>query len=328
MSDEKVLVVGGAGYIGSHTNKILNQAGYQTLVLDNLSYGHRDFVKWGELIEGDMADEDLLDDIFTKNKIKAVMHFSAFIAVGESVQKPGIYYDNNVSKTVTLLNKMVQHNVPYFIFSSTCAIMGEPQYLPLDEKHPRNPINPYGWSKFMVEQILQDFEQAHGLKSTVLRYFNASGADPDGEVGEKHDPETHLIPLILDAAMGVRENITIFGDDYETRDGTCIRDYIHVNDLAEAHLLALNWMVQNQKCNHFNLGNGEGFTVKEIIEVVEKVTGKSVPVKMGMRREGDAASLIGSSEKAQKVLGWVPKLDSIEDIVSTAWNWHQRMRLM
>ncbi|MEE2923661.1 MAG: UDP-glucose 4-epimerase GalE [bacterium] len=328
MSDEKVLVVGGAGYIGSHTNKILNKAGYQTIVLDNLSYGHRDFVKWGELIEGDMADEDLLDDIFTKNKIKAVMHFSAFIAVGESVQKPGIYYDNNVSKTVTLLNKMIQHNVPYFIFSSTCAIMGEPQYLPLDEKHPRNPINPYGWSKYMVEQILHDFEQAHGLKSTVLRYFNASGADPDAQVGEKHDPETHLIPLILDAAMGVRENITIFGDDYETRDGTCIRDYIHVNDLAEAHLLALNWMVENQQCNHFNLGNGEGFTVKEIIEVVEKVTGKSVPIKMGMRREGDAASLVGSSEKAQKVLGWVPKLNSIEDIVSTAWNWHQRMRLM
>ena len=328
MSDEKVLVVGGAGYIGSHTNKMLNKAGYQTLVLDNLSYGHRDFVQWGALIEGDMADEDLLDDIFTKNKIKAVMHFSAFIAVGESVQKPGIYYDNNVSKTVTLLNKMIQHNVPYFIFSSTCAIMGEPQYLPLDEKHPRNPINPYGWSKYMVEQILQDFEQAHGLKSTVLRYFNASGADPDAQVGEKHDPETHLIPLILDAAMGVRENITIFGDDYETRDGTCIRDYIHVNDLAEAHLLALNWMVENQQCNHFNLGNGEGFTVKEIIEVVEKVTGKSVPIKMGMRREGDAASLVGSSEKAQKVLGWVPKLNSIEDIVSTAWNWHQRMRLM
>ena len=328
MIDEKVLVVGGAGYIGSHTNKMLNQAGYQTLVLDNLSYGHRDFVKWGELIEGDMADEDLLDDIFTKNKIKAVMHFSAFIAVGESVQKPGIYYDNNVSKTVTLLNKMVQHDVPYFIFSSTCAIMGEPQYLPIDEKHPRNPINPYGWSKFMVEQILQDFEQAHGLKSTVLRYFNASGADPDGEVGEKHDPETHLIPLILDAVMGVRENITIFGDDYETRDGTCIRDYIHVNDLAEAHLLALNWMVQNQKCNHFNLGNGEGFTVKEIIEVVEKVTGKSVPVKMGKRREGDAASLIGSSEKAYKTLGWTPKLNSIEDIVSTAWNWHKKLRLI
>ena len=328
MSDEKVLVVGGAGYIGSHTNKMLNQAGYQTLVLDNLSYGHRNFVKWGELIEGDMADEDLLDSVFSTNKIKAVMHFSAFIAVGESVQKPGIYYDNNVSKTVTLLNKMVQHDVPYFIFSSTCAIMGEPQYLPLDEKHPRNPINPYGWSKYMVEQILQDFEQAYGLKSTVLRYFNASGADPDGEVGEKHDPETHLIPLILDAAMGVRENITIFGDDYETRDGTCIRDYIHVNDLAQAHLLALKWMIQNQKCNHFNLGNGEGFSVKEIIEVVERVTGKSVPVKIGKRREGDAASLIGSSEKAQKLLGWVPKLNSIEDIVSTAWNWHQKMRLI
>ncbi len=327
MSNEKVLVVGGAGYIGSHTNKMLNQAGHETLVLDNLSYGHRDFVKWGELIEGDMADEDLLDRIFIQYHIKAVMHFSAFIAVGESVQKPGLYYDNNVSKTVTLLNKMVQHNVPYFIFSSTCAIMGEPQYLPLDENHPRNPINPYGWSKFMVEQILKDFELAHGVKSTILRYFNASGADPDGEVGEKHDPETHLIPLILDAVMGVRENITVFGTDYDTRDGTCIRDYIHVNDLAQAHLLALDWMIENQRCNHFNLGNGEGFTVKEIIEVVEKVTGKPVPIKLGERREGDAASLIGSSEKARHLLGWRPRLNSIEDIVSTAWTWHQKMRM-
>ncbi len=326
MSDQKILVVGGAGYIGSHTNKILNRAGYETLVLDNLSYGHRDFVKWGQLVEGDMADEDLLDSIFSQNDIKAVMHFSAFIAVGESVQRPGLYYDNNVSKTITLLNKMVRYGVSYFIFSSTCAIMGEPQYLPLDEEHPRNPINPYGWSKYMVEQILKDFELAHGLKSTILRYFNASGADPDCEIGEKHDPETHLIPLILDAAMGLRENITVFGKDYATRDGTCIRDYIHVNDLAQAHLLALDWMIQNQKCNHFNLGNGEGFTVKEIIEVVEKVTNSKVPVKLGDRREGDAASLIGSSEKARKVLGWKPQLDSIEDIVSTAWNWHRKTR--
>ncbi len=326
MSDQKILVVGGAGYIGSHTNKILSRAGYETLVLDNLSYGHRDFVKWGQLIEGDMADEDLLDSIFTQHDIIAVMHFSAFIAVGESVQKPGLYYDNNVSKTVTLLNKMVRYGVSYFIFSSTCAIMGEPQYLPLDEEHPRNPINPYGWSKYMVEQILKDFELAHGLKSTILRYFNASGADPDCEIGEKHDPETHLIPLILDAAMGLRENITVFGKDYATRDGTCIRDYIHVNDLAQAHLLALDWMIQNQKCNHFNLGNGEGFSVKEIIEVVEKVTDTKIPVKVGDRREGDAASLIGSSEKARRVLGWKPQLDSIEDIVSTAWNWHRKTR--
>ena len=326
MSDQKILVVGGAGYIGSHTNKILSRAGYETLVLDNLSYGHRDFVKWGQLVEGDMADEDLLDSIFTQHDIIAVMHFSAFIAVGESVQKPGLYYDNNVSKTVTLLNKMVRYGVSYFIFSSTCAIMGEPQYLPLDEEHPRNPINPYGWSKYMVEQILKDFELAHGLKSTILRYFNASGADPDCEIGEKHDPETHLIPLILDAAMGLRENITVFGKDYATRDGTCIRDYIHVNDLAQAHLLALDWMIQNQKCNHFNLGNGEGFSVKEIIEVVEKVTDTKIPVKVGDRREGDAASLIGSSEKARRVLGWKPQLDSIEDIVSTAWNWHRKTR--
>lgn len=322
----KILVVGGAGYIGSHTNKILNQEGYETIVLDNLSYGHRDFVKWGQFVEGDMADELLLDEIFTNNNIVAVMHFSAFIAVGESVEKPGLYYDNNVSKTVTLLNKMVEHKVPYFIFSSTCAIMGEPEYLPLDEVHPRNPINPYGWSKFMVEQILQDFEKAHGINYTILRYFNASGADPDAEVGEKHDPETHLIPLILDAALGVRDSITIFGTDYDTRDGTCIRDYIHVNDLAQAHVLALKWMSQNRKSNDFNLGNGEGFTVKEIIDVVEKITGKSVPVRTGERRSGDAASLIGSSTKARKILGWVPELHNIEDIVATAWNWHKKMR--
>lgn len=322
----KILVVGGAGYIGSHTNKILNQQGYHTVVLDNLSYGHREFVKWGQFVQGDMADEALLDSIFQNHEISAVMHFSAFIAVGESVQKPGLYYDNNVSKTITLLNKMVQHKIPYFIFSSTCAIMGEPQYLPLDENHPRNPINPYGWSKFMVEQILEDFQKAHGLKSTILRYFNASGADPDAEVGEQHDPETHLIPLILDAALGVRESITIFGDDYTTRDGTCVRDYIHVNDLARAHVLALNWMIENQASNDFNLGNGEGFTVREIIEVVEKITGKSVPITMGERRQGDAAALIGSSLKARQILGWMPELNQIEDIVSTAWNWHKKMR--
>jgi len=322
----QILIVGGAGYIGSHVNKFLSNAGYETLVLDDLSYGHRDFVKWGKFIEGDMADPELLDDVFSQNEIEAVFHLSAFIAVGESVQKPGMYYENNVSKTIALLNKMVEHNVNYFVFSSTCAIMGDPQYLPLDEAHPRNPINPYGWSKYMVETILADYEKAYGLKSVVFRYFNAAGADPDAEVGEKHEPETHLIPLIFDAVLGVRDHITIFGDDYDTRDGTCVRDYIHVNDLALAHQLGLEWMKEHQESNDFNLGNGAGFTVKEVIEVVEKVTGQKVPCKRGPRREGDATSLIGSSQKAHEMLGWKPRFAKLEEIVATAWEWHRRMR--
>jgi UDP-glucose 4-epimerase len=324
MQSEKILIVGGAGYIGSHTNKILSEAGYGTLVLDNLVHGHREAVRWGEFIESNMENEEVLDQIFTEHKIRAVMHFSAFIAVGESVQKPGIYYQNNVSATLTLLNAMVRHKVSRFIFSSTCAIMGDPEYLPLDELHPRNPINPYGWSKLMVEQILQDFDRAYGLKSVVLRYFNASGADLAAKIGEKHDPETHLIPLILDVALGKREYIQIFGDDYETRDGTCVRDYVHVNDLADAHTLALEWMCKEDQSGDFNLGNGEGFTVKEVIDVARKVTGHPIPVRVVDRREGDATSLVGSSKKASDVLGWCPRLTSLEDIIGSAWAWHKK----
>ncbi len=324
MKTEKILIVGGAGYIGSHTNKVLSEAGYETLVLDNLIHGHREAVRWGRLIESDMENEKILDEIFSEHEIKAVMHFSAFIAVGESVQKPGMYYQNNVAATLTLLNAMVRHQVLRFIFSSTCAIMGDPKYLPLDEKHPRNPINPYGWSKLMVEQILEDFDRAYGLKSVVLRYFNASGADPGAEIGEKHDPETHLIPLILDVALGKRDCIQIFGDDYETRDGTCIRDYVHVNDLADAHSLALEWMCQENCSGDFNLGNGEGFTVKEVIEVARKITNHPIPVRMADRREGDATSLVGSSKKAHDTLGWCPRLNSLEDIIGSAWTWHKK----
>ena len=322
MKTEKILIVGGAGYIGSHTNKVLSEAGYETLVLDNLIHGHREAVR-KTIVKINFRPE-ILDEIFSEHEIKAVMHFSAFIAVGESVQKPGMYYQNNVAATLTLLNAMVRHQVLRFIFSSTCAIMGDPKYLPLDEKHPRNPINPYGWSKLMVEQILEDFDRAYGLKSVVLRYFNASGADPGAEIGEKHDPETHLIPLILDVALGKRDCIQIFGDDYETRDGTCIRDYVHVNDLADAHSLALEWMCQENCSGDFNLGNGEGFTVKEVIEVARKITNHPIPVRMADRREGDATSLVGSSKKAHDTLGWCPRLNSLEDIIGSAWTWHKK----
>lgn len=323
--EERVLIVGGAGYIGSHTNKYLNDNGLKTVILDDLSYGHEAAVQWGDFIQGDMADSKLLDKIFSEYNIKAVFHLSAFIAVGESVQKPGMYYSNNVAKTVTLLEAMVRNKVNNFVFSSTCAIMGDPEYLPIDEKHPRNPINPYGWSKFMVEQILKDFKKAHDLNSVVLRYFNASGADPSAVIGEKHLPETHLIPLVLDAAIGRRESISVFGTDYDTEDGTCVRDYIHVNDLAQAHLLSLDWMLKNKQCNDFNLGNGTGFSVKELIEVVRSVTKKDVKVVETVRREGDAGTLIGASDKAHKILGWKPKFDSLEVIIKTAWDWHQQM---
>ncbi|PCJ16972.1 MAG: UDP-glucose 4-epimerase GalE [Candidatus Cloacimonadota bacterium] len=323
--EERILIVGGAGYIGSHTNKYLNDNNYKTVILDDLSYGHKDAVKWGDFVKGDMADDVILDKIFTEYKIIAVFHFSAFIAVGESVEKPGMYYNNNVSKTISLLNAMVRNNVDNFVFSSTCAIMGNPKYLPIDESHPRNPINPYGWSKFMVEQILKDFKKAHNLNSVVLRYFNASGADPSGTIGEKHNPETHLIPLVLDAAIGRRDSISIFGTDYDTDDGTCVRDYIHVNDLAQAHLLSLEWMLKNKECNDFNLGNGTGFSVKQLIEVVKDVTGNDVEVVESGRREGDAGTLIGASDKAHSILGWKPKFDSLETIIETAWKWHQKM---
>ncbi|MCO4783708.1 MAG: UDP-glucose 4-epimerase GalE [Candidatus Cloacimonetes bacterium] len=323
--ETRILIVGGAGYIGSHVNKYLNDHGYKTVILDDLSYGHEASVQWGDFVQGDMADGQLLDKIFTKYKIIAVFHLSAFIAVGESVQKPGMYYSNNVAKTVSLLEAMVRNKVDNFVFSSTCAIMGDPEYLPIDEKHPRNPINPYGWSKFMVEQILKDFKKAHNLNSVVLRYFNASGADPSATIGEKHHPETHLIPLVLDAAIGRRESISVFGTDYDTPDGTCVRDYIHVNDLAQAHLLSLEWMLKNQACNDFNLGNGTGFSVKELIEVVKSVTNKDVTVVESGRRDGDAGTLIGASNKAHEVLGWKPKFDSLEVIIKTAWDWHQDM---
>ena len=320
-----ILIVGGAGYIGSHTNKALTESGYETIVLDNLSYGHKEAVKWGKFEQCDLKDIDALDKVFTKYDITAVMHFSSFIEVGESVENPEKYYTNNEVNTMNLLKVMLTHNVKKFIFSSTCATYGVPQKIPLVEDHPQNPINPYGRTKLMVEQILKDYDKAYGLKSVILRYFNASGADKSGEIGEAHNPESHLIPLILDAAIGKREDIKIFGTDYETEDGTCIRDYIHVTDLADAHILALKYLDEGNDSNEFNLGNGKGFSVREVIESVKKVTGRDFKVVETSRRPGDPAILIGSSQKAKEILKWDPQYVEIDKIVDSAWNWHKKL---
>ena len=318
-----ILIVGGAGYIGSHMNKILNQRGAETLVLDNLVYGHREAVKWGKFIEGDLADVSLLDRIFTEYPIEAVMHFSAYAYVGESVEKPEKYYNNNVVNTLHLLDAMRRHDVKYFIFSSTCATYGEPEKMPIVEDMPQNPINPYGRTKLMVEKILEDYHRAYGLNYCALRYFNAAGADPACEIGALHAPETHLIPLVLDAAIGKRKSISVFGTDYPTLDGTCVRDYIHINDLADAHIRALEYIRKNDCSEKFNLGNGCGYSVKELIEMARKVTGKKIPVVYAERRPGDPPELIGSAEKAKRILGWEPKFD-LESIMQTAWAWHQK----
>lgn len=317
----KVLVVGGAGYIGSHMVKQLALAGNNVITLDNLSYGYRDAVKYGEFIEGDLGDSSILDAIFQSGDIDAVMHFAGFIQVGESVIKPAMYYHNNVVNTHALLDAMLRHHVKNFIFSSTAAIFGEPEYTPIDEKHNKQPINPYGHSKLMIEQILDDYDRAYGLRATCLRYFNAAGADPDGELGERHIPETHLIPLILQAASGRREDIKVFGDDYATDDGTCVRDYIHINDLCDAHSLALHQMMQQDKSARYNLGNGKGFSVKQVIDVAKQVSGNDFKVTIEPRRAGDPAILVADATLANHQLNWQPKFAQLEDIVKTAWDW-------
>jgi len=317
----KILVVGGAGYIGSHMVKQLALAGNDVITLDNLSYGYRDAVKYGEFIEGDLGDASVLDSILSSADIDAVMHFAGFIQVGESVIKPSMYYHNNVVNTFTLLDAMLRHEVKNFIFSSTAAIFGEPDYTPIDEKHNKQPINPYGHSKLMIEQVLDDYDKAYGLRSTCLRYFNAAGADPDGELGERHVPETHLIPLILQAASGRREDIKVFGDDYATDDGTCVRDYIHINDLCDAHSLALHRMIESDRSARYNLGNGKGFSVKQVIDVAKKVSGNDFKVSIEPRRAGDPAVLVADSALARKELAWQPEHDNLEDIVKTAWQW-------
>lgn len=314
-----VLVVGGAGYIGSHMVKALLEGGYDTTIFDNLSAGHRDAVLGGRFVQGDLADTAALDAVFAAGRFDAVMNFAGSIQVGESVQKPGLYYRNNVANTINLLEAMVRHEVRHLVFSSTAAIFGEPAYVPIDEKHPAQPVNPYGRGKLMVEQMLADFDHAYGLKSACLRYFNAAGADPEGRIGERHEPETHLIPIALEVALGKRAQLAVYGDDYDTPDGTCIRDYIHVDDLCQAHLRALEALQRNGGSLAVNLGNGQGFSVREVIDTVRAVTGHAVPVRIEARRAGDPARLIADSMRARQELGWTPRYPGLQDIVDHAW---------
>ncbi|HQU81598.1 MAG TPA: UDP-glucose 4-epimerase GalE [Pyrinomonadaceae bacterium] len=317
-----ILVTGGAGYIGSAAVEDLEKKGEKVVVLDNLVYGHREAIGENTIFyEGDIGDKSLLEQILTEHEIEACMHFSAYAYVGESVEQPVKYYENNFVQTLKLLEALIAKNVKKFIFSSTCATFGEPQYVPIDEKHPQSPVNPYGWSKFMVERALADFDKAYGLKYVALRYFNACGAT--GKCGEHHDPETHLIPLILFAAQGKRESISIFGDDYPTPDGTAIRDYIHISDLSQAHLLALEHLRKGGESEFINLGNGTGFSVSEVIEAARKVTGKEIKAVIAPRRAGDPSRLVANSEKAREILGWNPNFPEIEKIIEDAWKWHE-----
>lgn len=320
----KVLVTGGAGYIGSHTAKALAQAGHEPVVFDNLSAGHRWAVRWGPLVEGDLADKALISRVLELYEIQAVVHFAASAYVGESMQNPRKYFRNNVVNTLNLLDAMMDNRVKTIVFSSTCATYGDPERLPLTEDHPQNPVNPYGESKLFVEQMLKWYGQAYDLKWAALRYFNAAGADPDGEIGENHTPESHLIPLAIQAAMGRRPYLEVFGTEYPTPDGSAVRDYIHVTDLADAHLRALGHLWDGGENLALNLGSGDGYSVREIISTVERVSGLSVPVRLTVPRPGDPAKLVADPSEAQRVLGWVPQFEGIESIIGTAWNWHSR----
>ncbi|HMF17558.1 MAG TPA: UDP-glucose 4-epimerase GalE [Gemmataceae bacterium] len=318
----RILVTGGAGYIGSHAVRLFLARGHDVWVFDNLSLGHRAAVPAERLLVGDLTETQRLDQILMENRIEAVVHFAAFTYVGESVKDPGRYYQNNLVNTLNLLECLRRHRIGKFVFSSTAATYGTPQRVPITEDEPQLPINPYGQGKLAVERALADYARAYQWGYAALRYFNASGASPDGSIGEDHDPETHLIPLVIYAAMGKRPCIEIFGTDYPTPDGTCIRDYIHVDDLAEAHLLALEWLEPGKELK-YNLGIGKGYSVREVIRAVEQVTGKSVPVKEGPRREGDPVVLVASSDKIQRELGWKPRYAELKPIVETAWNWHK-----
>lgn len=320
---KSILVTGGAGYIGSHTVRLLAEKGDQIIVLDNLVYGHKEAIVDDrvKMIEGDIGDVELVNGLFEKYQFDAVLHFAAYAYVGESVTNPHKYYLNNVAAPLILLKAMVDHGCKQFIFSSTCATYGNPEYVPLDEKHVQKPVSPYGKSKFLLEQIIKDYETAYGLKYVFLRYFNASGASEDGLIGEDHDPETHLIPLILDAITGDRPAIKIFGTDYPTPDGTCVRDYIHVNDLGDAHIKALEYLQKDGESIACNLGTGFGYSVLEVIKAAEEVTGKKVPVEQAERRAGDATELVADAKLALEKLGWDPKYKDIKEIIATAWKW-------
>lgn len=317
-----VLVVGGAGYIGSHMVRLLDRNGYEVTVLDNLTTGFAPAVTAGELIVGDMADQPLVEKILADKKIDAVMHFAACALVGESVTHPAKYYENNVIATLRLLEAMRAKDVKKMVFSSTCATYGVPEIVPISEKEKQAPVNPYGFTKLVIERALEDYANAYGFGFAALRYFNAAGASPDGDIGEDHDPESHLIPLVLQVALGQRESITVFGDDWPTPDKTCVRDYIHVDDLGRAHMLALERLSDGVGIK-VNLGTGRGFSVKEIIDTCREVTGHDIPAKMGERRPGDPAELIANASMAKEVLGWVPKYADPRAVIETAWKWHQ-----
>lgn len=323
---EAVLVLGGAGYIGSHALKVLSSAGHDVLVVDDLSNGHRDAARFGDLSVASIADSATLVNLCQEHGIKQVLHFAAFMEVGESVRDPAKYYENNVINSKRLLDALVEAGVTSIVFSSTAAVYGNPIQDCITEDHPKAPINPYGRTKLAVEWMLQDYAQAYGIKTAALRYFNAAGADPDGELGERHDPETHLLPLVLQAASGRCKDIAIFGDDYDTRDGTCVRDFIHVTDLADAHLRALDYLASQPAGTSevFNLGNGNGFTVREVIETAEHVVGHEIPKRVEARRAGDPAVLVADSTKAREVLGWKPKYADLETIVRHAWEWERK----
>lgn len=323
MSKQTILVTGGAGYIGSHTVHLMVQKGFDVVVVDNLVYGHEDAIidKGVAFYIGNLADSELLNRIFSKHKIAAVLHFAAYALVGESVVEPNKYYQNNLAAPLVLLDAMRKHGCDTFIFSSTCATYGNPQYMPMDEKHPQVPINPYGTSKLMLEMVLKDYAKAYALKYVILRYFNASGCSSNGLIGEDHTPESHLIPLVLKAIKGERSAITVFGTDYDTPDGTCVRDYIHIEDLAEAHALAFEYLKAGGASDVFNLGTGKGYSVKEVIDIAEKVSGKKVPVLFGERRAGDPPFLVANAAKANSVLGWIPKYNDLKETIRTAWAW-------
>jgi UDP-glucose 4-epimerase len=323
----KILVTGGAGYIGSHAVIALEAAGYEVIILDSLEYGHAEIINsatQAELVVGHTTNRPLLDQLFANHDFQAVMHFAAYLAVGESVTDPAKYYHNNVLGTLTLLEAMIAASVKQLVFSSTCAIYGPPKSVPIPEDHPTNPISPYGQSKLMVEHMLQDFDRAYGLRSIGFRYFNAAGADPQGRSGEDHLPETHLIPLVLLTALGHRESISIFGTDYPTPDGTCIRDYIHVTDLAQAHVLGLDYLLNGGASQFINLGNGSGYSVRQVIDTARQITQCDIPAVTQARRPGDPPMLVGSSERGRQLLNWQPQFAELETIIRHAWEWHQK----
>ncbi len=319
-----VLITGGAGYIGSHCSRYFLEKGVDVTILDDLSEGHREAVKGGELVVGDCGDGALLDRLFSEKSYDAVVHFAAFTSVGESVAEPRKYFHNNVENMLTLLNAAVDHHIGYFVFSSSAAVFGEPVSLPIREDHVLDPINPYGETKMIGERMLADYERAYGLHSCSFRYFNAAGDSEDSSIGESHHPETHLIPLVIQAALGKRPPLTVFGTDYDTRDGSCIRDYVHVEDLASAHYLGLRYIMEHNVSEQFNLGSETGFTVLEIIRAFEKVTGIAVPHTLGARRAGDPAMLVAGNEKAKRLLGWEPAKSDLETILTDAYHWEMK----